>query len=43
MKADGEVTKIVGRGSRKKSYRSRSTSASSQDSMSSGSYTGIYI
>jgi len=36
----GEVTKIVGRGSRKKSYRSRSTSASSQDSFSSGSYTG---
>jgi adenosylhomocysteinase len=35
-----EVTKIVGRGSRKKSYRSRSTSASSQDSISSGSYTG---
>jgi len=35
-----EVTKIVGRGARKKSYRSRSTSASSQDSISSGSYTG---
>ena len=38
----GEVTKIVGRGSRKKSYRSRSTSASSQDSFSSGSYTGNF-
>jgi len=36
----GEVTKIVGRSSRKKSYRSRSTSASSQDSISSGSYSG---
>ena len=39
----GEVvarTKIVGGGSKKK-YRSRSTSASSQDSFSSGSYSGI--
>ena len=38
-----EVTKIVGRGARKKSYRSRSTSASSQDSISSGSYTGLNL
>ena len=32
-------TKIVGGGSKKR-YRSRSTSASSQDSFSSGSYSG---
>ena len=42
VEEQGEVTKIVGRGSKKKSYRSRSTSASSQDSFSSGSYTGNY-
>ena len=39
----GEIvarTKIVGSGSKKK-YRSRSTSASSQDSFSSGSYSGM--
>ena len=36
-------TKIVGGGSKKR-YRSRSTSASSQDSFSSGSYSGkIYV
>ena len=39
----GVVTKIVGGSSRKKSYRSRSTSASSVDSVSSGSYSGIFI
>ena len=34
-------TKIVGGGSKKR-YRSRSTSASSQDSFSSGSYSGKF-
>merc|ERR1719414_2791285 len=32
--------KLLAEGQEKKSYRSRSTSASSQDSISSGSYTG---